>query len=137
MDRKIKGETLIESLISMFFITVILVPMSNILLKTYDLSKKIDERNIIVENNKNMLELLKTKTYLDLLKLVGKYEINNNEEFYNKFFIRDKYRILTINPNIKRNIEIIKSDKFYFDNNGKKKFFLELKINNVKEVYRD
>ena len=41
IKRKNKGESLVESLISMFFIITVLVPVSDIFLKTFKISIKL------------------------------------------------------------------------------------------------
>ena len=47
IKRKNKGESLVESLISMFFIITVLVPVSDIFLKTFKISVKADKKNYI------------------------------------------------------------------------------------------
>ena len=50
--RKNRGETLIESLISMFFVTVIIVPVANLFLQTFKTDIKVDnlnEKNVNIE----------------------------------------------------------------------------------------
>ena len=133
---KKRGETLVESLLSMFFIVVILVPVSNIFLKSYKIDKKLNSINIDNEIKNNMIELIKTKNNVEIMRLIGEYEVNNIGDFYNKFFIENRYRIIkndlykkvkiTIkemeNPTvenikkIERNIDEIKG-KYEFKNN--------------------
>ena len=50
--RRNRGETLIESLISMFFVTVIIVPVANLFLQTFKTDIKVDnlnEKNVNIE----------------------------------------------------------------------------------------
>ena len=48
---KNRGETLIESLISMFFVTVAIIPIANLFLKTFQTDVKVDDLN---KKNVNM-----------------------------------------------------------------------------------
>ena len=59
--RRNKGETLIESLISMFFVTVIIVPVANLFLQTFKTDIKVDNLNEKNVNIENMVEILKAK----------------------------------------------------------------------------
>ena len=50
---KNRGETLIESLISMFFVTVAIIPIANLFLKTFQTDVKVDDlnkKNVNIEN---------------------------------------------------------------------------------------
>ena len=91
-----KGESLIESIISMFFIVTVIVPVSNLLLKTYSLNTKIDKENETISENKNTIEIIKTKTYEEIEMLEGDYEISNINEFYHKFHMRFCFNIKRI-----------------------------------------
>ena len=79
-----KGESLIESLISMFFVVAVILPVSDIFLKTYKLNIKVNRENEIISENRNMAELLKTKTYKEIEGFEGEYEINSVNDFYTK-----------------------------------------------------
>ena len=46
---KNKGETLVESLLSIFFAVIVLTPVSNLILKTFRIDSKIDRKNIFNE----------------------------------------------------------------------------------------
>ena len=51
---KNKGETLVESLLSIFFVAVVLTPVSNLILKTFRTDSKIDRKNIFNMEAENM-----------------------------------------------------------------------------------
>lgn len=128
---KKRGETLVESLLSMFFIVVILVPISNIFLKSYKIDKKLNSINIDNEIKNNMIELIKTKNNVEIMRLIGEYEVNNIGDFYNKFFIENRYRI--IKNDLYKKVKItIKEVKNPTVENIKK---IEIKIDEIKGKY--
>lgn len=128
---KKRGETLVESLLSMFFIVVILVPVSNIFLKSYKIDKKLNSININNEIKNNMVELIKTKNNVEIMRLIGEYEVNNIGDFYNKFFIENRYRI--IKNDLYKKVKItIKEVKNPTVENIKK---IEIKIDEIKGKY--
>lgn len=128
---KKRGETLVESLLSMFFIVVILVPVSNIFLKSYKIDKKLNSINIDNEIKNNMIELIKTKNNVEIMRLIGEYDVNNIGDFYNKFFIENRYRI--IKNNLYKKVKItIKEVKNPTVENIKK---IEIKIDEIKGKY--
>ena len=91
---KNKGETLVESLLSIFFAVIVLTPVSNLILKTFRIDSKIDRKNIFNMEAENMSEILKTKDYSFLYSRIGKHAIQNKNDFYSKFAIEGKYQIL-------------------------------------------
>ena len=128
---KKRGETLVESLLSMFFIVVILVPVSNIFLKSYKIDKKLNSINIDNEIKNNMIELIKTKNNVEIMRLIGEYEVKNIGDFYNKFFIENRYRI--IKNDLYKKVKItIKEVKNPTVENIKK---IEIKIDEIKGKY--
>lgn len=128
---KKRGETLVESLLSMFFIVVILIPVSNIFLKSYKIDKKLNGINIDNEIKNNMIELIKTKNNVEIMRLIGEYEVNNIGDFYNKFFIENRYRI--IKNDLYKKVKItIKEVKNPTVENIKK---IEIKIDEIKGKY--
>ena len=128
---KKRGETLVESLLSMFFIVVILIPVSNIFLKSYKIDKKINGINTDNEIKNNMIELIKTKNNVEIMRLIGEYEVNNIGDFYNKFFIENRYRI--IKNDLYKKVKItIKEVKNPTVENIKK---IEIKIDEIKGKY--
>ena len=92
--RRNSGETLIESLISMFFVTVIIVPVANLFLQTFKTDIKVDNLNEKNVNIENMAEILKAKKYNEIVNFIGKYEISKIEDFYNRFAVEKKYQVL-------------------------------------------
>ena len=92
--RRNSGETLIESLISMFFVTVIIVSVANLFLQTFKTDIKVDNLNEKNVNIENMAEILKAKKYNEIVNFIGKYEISKVEDFYNRFAIGKKYQVL-------------------------------------------
>ena len=70
--RRNNGETLIESLISMFFVTVIIVPFANLFLQTFKTDIKVDNLNEKNVNIENMAEILKAKKYNEIVNFIGR-----------------------------------------------------------------
>ncbi len=128
---KKRGETLVESLLSMFFIVVILVPVSNIFLKSYKIDKKLNSINIDNEIKNNMIELIKTKNNVEIMRLIGEYEVNNIGDFYNKFFIENRYRIIKNDLYKKVKITIKEMENPTVENIKK----IEIKIDEIKGKY--
>ena len=133
---KNKGETLVESLLSIFFVAVVLTPVSNLILKTFRTDSKIDRKNIFNMETENMLEILKTKDYAFLYSHIGKYVIQNKNDFYSKFAIEGKYQILKESGTEKsRNLEIKATENYYLNEKGEKEHILEITIDRKKDYY--
>ena len=143
--RKNKGETLIESLISMFFVTVIIVPVANLFLQTFKTDIKVDNLNEKNVNIENMAEILKAKKYNEIVNFTGKYEISKVEDFYNRFAIEKKYQVLKKleQKRDKRgkfqedkiNLEIKKADGYFMNEFGQKEYIFEINIDKIKDYY--
>lgn len=143
--RKNKGETLIESLISMFFVTVIIVPVSNLFLQTFKTDIRVDNLNEKSVNVENMIEILKTKKYNEILNFNGKYEISKVEDFYNRFSVEKKYQILKNLEqkqskkgkieNNKINVKIKRTDGYFINEFGEKEYIFEINIDKIKDYY--
>ena len=128
---KNKGETLVESLLSIFFAVIVLTPVSNLILKTFRIDSKIDRKNIF-----NMEAELKTKDYAFLYSRIGKYAIQNKNDFYSKFAIEGKYQILKESVTEKsRNLEIKATENYYLNEKGEKEYILEIIIDGKKDYY--
>ena len=143
--RKNRGETLIESLISMFFVTVIIVPVANLFLQTFKTDIKVDnlnEKNVKIEN---MVEILKAKKYNEIVNFIGKYEISKVDDFYNRFAIEKKYQFLKkLEQKLdkkgkfqedKINLEIKKADGYFMNEFGQKEYIFEINIDKIKDYY--
>ena len=143
--RKNSGETLIESLISMFFVAVIIVPVANLFLQTFKTDVKVDNLNEKNVNIENMAEILKTKKYNEIVNFIGKYEISKVEDFYNRFAIEKKYQFLKKleQKRDKRgkfqedkiNLEIKKADGYFMNEFGQKEYIFEINIDKIKDYY--
>lgn len=142
---KNRGETLIESLISMFFVTVAIIPISNLFLKTFQADVKVDDLNKKNINVENMIEIIKAKKYEEILNFSGKYEISKVDDFYNRFAIEKKYQVLKnleqrqdkngkIQEN-KMNVEIKRTDGYFVNEYGNKMYVFEINIDKVKDYY--
>ena len=133
---KNKGETLVESLLSIFFVAVVLTPVSNLILKTFRTDSKIDRNNIFNMEAENMSEILKTKDYAFLYSRIGKYVIQNKNDFYSKFAIEGKYQMLqdTV-AGAKRELEIKATENYYLNEKGEKEYILEITIDGKKDYY--
>ena len=143
--RKNKGETLIESLISMFFVTVIIVPVANLFLQTFKTDIKVDNLNEKNVNIENMAEILKAKKYNEIHNFIGKYEISKVEDFYNRFAIEKKYQVLKKleQKRDKRgkfqedkiNLEIKRTDGYFMNEFGQKEYIFEINVDKIKDYY--
>ena len=143
--RKNSGETLIESLISMFFVAVIIVPVANLFLQTFKTDVKVDNLNEKNVNIENMAEILKTKKYNEIVNFIGKYEISKVEDFYNRFAIEKKYQFLKkLEQKLdkkgkfqedKINLEIKKADGYFMNEFGQKEYIFEINIDKIKDYY--
>lgn len=143
--RKNSGETLVESLISMFFVTVAIVPISNLFLKTFRTDVKVDDLNVRNVNIENMIEILKAKKYNEILNFIGKHEILKVEDFYNKFSVEKNYQILKKlerrqdkkgkKENDKVNIEIKRTEGYFVNELGAKEYIFEINVDKIKDYY--
>jgi hypothetical protein len=143
--RRNRGETLIESLISMFFVTVIIVPVVNLFLQTFKTDIKVDNLNEKNVNIENMVEILKAKKYDEIVNFIGKYEISKVDDFYNRFAIEKKYQFLKkLEQKLdkkgkfqedKINLEIKKADGYFINEFGQKEYIFEINIDKIKDYY--
>ena len=143
--RKNRGETLIESLISMFFVTVIIVPVANLFLQTFKTDIKVNNLNEKNVNIENMAEILKAKKYNEIVNFIGKYEISKVEDFYNRFAIEKKYQFLKKLEQKrdkkgkfqedKINVEIKRTDGYFMNEFGQKEYIFEINIDKIKDYY--
>jgi len=143
--RRNKGETLIESLISMFFVTVIIVLVANLFLQTFKTDIKVDNLNEKNVNIENMVEILKAKKYDEIVNFIGKYEISKVDDFYNRFAIEKKYQFLKkLEQKLdkkgkfqedKINLEIKKADGYFMNEFGQKEYIFEINIDKIKDYY--
>ena len=143
--KKNKGETLIESLISMFFVTVAIIPVSNLFLKTFQTDVKVDDLNKKNVRIENMIEIIKGKKYEEILNFSGKYEISKVDDFYNRFAVEKKYQILKnfeqrkdkkgkIQEN-KINVEIKRTDGYFINETGEREYIFEINVDKIKDYY--
>ena len=143
--RRNRGEMLIESLISMFFVTVIIVPFANLFLQTFKTDIKVDNLNEKNVNIENMAEILKVKKYNEIVNFIGKYEISKVEDFYNRFAVEKKYQVLK-HLEQKRdkkgkfqedkiNVEIKRTDGYFMNEFGQKEYIFEINIDKIKDYY--
>jgi hypothetical protein len=143
--KKNSGETLVESLISMFFVTVAIVPISNLFLKTFRTDVRVDDLNVRNVNIENMIEILKAKKYNEILNFIGKHEILKVEDFYNKFSVEKNYQILKKLEqrqdkkgkieNDKVNIEIKRTEGYFVNELGAKEYIFEINVDKIKDYY--
>lgn len=133
---KNSGEMLVESLISMFFIVSVLFPIANIFLKTFRINVKSDNEKNSNLQSENMLELLKNIDYLRIFNFQGKYDIKGMKEFYSRFTIDDKYRILG-NDSFEKNkkVRISSTEYYYVNENNEKEYIFEIEVDGIKRYY--
>ena len=139
--RRNRGETLIE----MFFVTVIIVPVANLFLQTFKTDIKVDNLNEKNVNIENMAEILKAKKYNEIVNFIGKYEISKVDDFYNRFAIEKKYQFLKkLEQKLdkkgkfqedKINLEIKKADGYFMNEFGQKEYIFEINIDKIKDYY--
>ena len=142
---KNRGETLIESLISMFFVTVAIIPIANLFLKTFQTDVKVDDLNKKNVNIENMIEIIKGKKYEEILNFSGKYEISKVDDFYNRFAVEKKYQILKNFEQRKDkkgkiqedkiNVEIKRTDGYFVNETGEREYIFEINVDKIKDYY--
>ena len=136
--RKNKGESLIESLLSMFFITAVLAPVSSLFLKTFKLNGKITDRNFAKNEERNMLEILKTKDYAFMTGNTGKHKFSDMEGFYRIILPDEKYKVLRADKGTlvgEKTVEIKQTEDFYINEEGEKEYIFEIQVGDVKGYY--
>ena len=143
--KKNRGETLIESLISMFFVTVAIIPVSNLFLKTFQTDVKVDDLNKKNVSIENMIEIIKGKKYEEILNFSGKYEISKADDFYNRFAVEKKYQILKNFEQRKDkkgkiqedkiNVEIKRTDGYFVNETGEREYIFEIDVDKIKDYY--
>ena len=143
--KKNKGETLIESLISMFFVTVAIIPVSNLFLKTFQTDVKVDDLNKKNVSIENMIEIIKGKRCEEILNFSGKYEISKVDDFYNRFAVEKKYQILKNFEQRKDkkgkiqedkiNVEIKRTDGYFVNGTGEREYIFEINVDKIKYYY--
>lgn len=143
--KKNRGETLIESLISMFFVTVAIIPVSNLFLKTFQTDVKVDDLNKKNVSIENMIEIIKGKKYEEILNFSGKYEISKVDDFYNRFAVEKKYQILKNFEQKKDkkgkiqedkiNVEIKRTDGYFVNETGEREYIFEINVDKIKDYY--
>lgn len=136
--RKNKGESLIESLLSMFFITAVLAPVSSLFLKTFKLNGKITDRNFAKNEERNMLEILKTKDYAFMTGNTGKHKFSDMEGFYRIILPDEKYKVLRVDKGTlvgEKTVEIKQTEDFYINEEGQKEYIFEIQVGDVKGYY--
>ena len=143
--RRNRGETLIESLISMFFVTVAIIPVSNLFLKTFQTDVKVDDLNKKNVSIENMIEIIKGKKYEEILNFSGKYEISKVDDFYNRFAVEKKYQILKNFEQRKDkkgkiqedkiNVEIKRTDGYFVNETGEREYIFEINVDKIKDYY--
>lgn len=143
--KKNRGETLIESLISMFFVTVAIIPVSNLFLKTFQTDVKVDDLNKKNVSIENMIEIIKGKKYEEILNFSGKYEISKVDDFYNRFAVEKKYQILKNFEQRKDkkgkiqedkiNVEIKRTDGYFVNETGEREYIFEIDVDKIKDYY--
>lgn len=143
--KKNRGETLIESLISMFFVTVAIIPVSNLFLKTFQTDVKVDDLNKKNVSIENMIEIIKGKKYEEILNFSGKYEISKADDFYNRFAVEKKYQILKNFEQRKDkkgkiqedkiNVEIKRTDGYFINETGEREYIFEINVDKIKDYY--
>ncbi len=125
---KNKGELLIESLVSLFIISIVLIPISKNICNSYRYIKKINMKIDSNMNNINLLEYLKSMEYEKLILFEGNKKYENIGEIIRDFEINNSYFF-----DSKNSIEICIKKIEYL--NEIEKWILSIRVGEYEEKY--
>ena len=130
--KKKKGSILIENLLALLYVSIVLVPFSNMYIKLFKTNMNIEkeeESSIICDNISEYLENLK---YTKIKEKNGFQKFNNLDDFF-QFYQIENSKIIE-NKNTDLIISIDTTNSYYLNSKLQKLNILKLKINN-KEYY--
>lgn len=123
-----KGGILIENLIALMYITIVLLPFTNILIKVLKTNTLIEQKENEDVTLENILEYMENLKYNIIKKKTGNFRFNSLEEFF-EFFQINSSRINN-DKNFSINIKIQKTDYFYLNKNYEKLFIYKIEAGN-------
>ncbi|WP_068267488.1 hypothetical protein [Caviibacter abscessus] len=124
-----KGEMLIESIITLYYLSVILFPLSSSIQFIIKNNNKLNERYYNKINSLNMIEDIKNFNYDKIEKFNNKTINGNINEQISIFNLDNNDYYLKVSENY--NILITKTDYFYND----KKYIFYIKVNQYEDYY--
>ena len=130
--KKKKGSILIENLLALLYVSIVLVPFSNMYIKLFKTNMNIEkeeESSILCDNIFEYLENLK---YTKIKGKNGFQKFNNLNDFFH-FYQIENSKIIE-NKNTDLSISIDTTNSYYLNSKLQKLYILKLKINN-KEYY--
>lgn len=124
------GEMLIESILTLYFISVILFPMTSLLQFNVKNNNKINEIYYEKINSLNMIEDIKSFSYEKIENLSNKKNTTGNIQTIISHFSLDSndYYLKTKNN---YNISISKTKYYYID----EKYIFYIKVNQYEDYY--
>ena len=126
-----KGEMLIESLISLMFISILLIPVSNSIRYLSKTNNNIDKKVINRINRLNLVEELKSLDYEKIKKISGKHNFSNIQDIINTFKLDSSHYILIDNNSYDI---LIRKTKYYYEINSKE-YIYYLEVNKYEDYY--
>ena len=126
-----KGEMLIESLISLMFISILLIPVSNSIRYLSKTNNNIDKKVINRINRLNLVEELKSLDYEKIKKISGKHNFSNIQDAINTFKLDSSHYILSDNNSYDI---LIRKTKYYYEINSKE-YIYYLEVNKYEDYY--
>lgn len=126
-----KGEMLIESLISLIFISILLIPVSSSIRYLSKTNNNIDKKVINRINSLNLVEELKSLDYEKITKISGKHNFSNIQDVVNTFKLDSSHYILSDNNSYDI---LIRKTKYYYEINSKE-YIYYLEVNKYEDYY--
>lgn len=132
--KKNKGETLVESILSIMILSCSMIPINDAIIKIYNSQKKINAFKYDENYKKNIIEIIKSIDYEKISKISGKYTIST---------IKDLENILGVNINGSENyifkeqfeFSLTKLNIKYIDKNKKEKNIYLIKLGDREDYY--
>ena len=129
---KKKGSILIENLLALLYISIVLVPISNVYIKFFKTNISIEKKENEVIIYSNVVEYIEKMEYKKLKGKTGSQNFNSLNDFFH-FYQIEGSKIIE-NKHIDLNLNIETTNYYYLNNQHQKLYILKLKINN-KEYY--
>ena len=129
---KKKGSILIENLLALLYISIVLVPISNVYIKFFKTNISIEKKENEVIIYSNVVEYIENMEYKKLKGKTGSQNFNSLNDFFHFYQIEGSKTIE--NKHIDLNLNIETTNYYYLNNQHQKLYILKLKINN-KEYY--
>lgn len=132
--KKNRGETLIESIMSLMILSISMLPINNSMMKIYETHKKINLKQYDKNYKKNIIEIIKSLDYNLIDGLAGKYSVGKLKDLEqilgNISFDFDDYSFSE-----KIEISVTKLNSFYIDKNKEIKYIYLIKVGDMEDYY--